>query len=92
MNQWAPGGLMGKLSVGAAAYTGYSHYLTLLNPKLWPVLAASSPKIMGEFLMAYGKTVEHTKLVRDVAAEVAKTVTRPAIINPAFIAGQAAGE
>jgi hypothetical protein len=91
MNQWVPGGLMGKLSLSAAAYSGYTHYLNLMNPKMWPILAASSPKIMGEFLMAYGKAAERTEIVRDVAAQVAKQIAQPGMVNPAFIAGQASG-
>jgi hypothetical protein len=45
-----PRGLFGKQlaagTVGVAAF---------VNPKFWPVLAASSPRVVGEFLSVYGK-------------------------------------
>ena len=49
MNQLVPHGLVGKLSGGSMAALAYVH------PKMWPVLAASSPRIVGEFLLAFGK-------------------------------------
>lgn len=49
MNQIIPRGLIGKIGAGSFGYIAY------LNPKLWPILAASSPRVMGEFLMAFGK-------------------------------------
>ena len=49
MSQGIPRGLIGTLSAGATGYLAY------MNPKFWPLLAASSPRVMGEFLNAYGK-------------------------------------
>jgi hypothetical protein len=48
-SQIIPRGLIGKLSAGSAGMLAY------VNPKFWPVLAASSPRMVGEFLNAYGK-------------------------------------
>jgi hypothetical protein len=31
-----------------------------LSPQLWPVLAASSPRLQGEFLSLYGKALKET--------------------------------
>ncbi len=47
--QWLPAGSMAKVSAGGIAYLGY------LNPQVWPLLAASSPRVVGEFLNAFGK-------------------------------------
>ena len=49
MSQGIPRGLVGKMAAGT---TGY---LAFMNPKMWPLLAASSPRVMGEFLNVYGK-------------------------------------
>jgi ribosomal protein S17E len=50
MNTFAPRGLSGTgpALVGQAAFA-------VFNPKFWPVLAASSPRVQGEFLRVYGK-------------------------------------
>src|SRR4030042_1517691 len=48
---------MGKvLSFGGGVY-----FLKYLNPKMWPILAASSPRVVGEFLNAYGKASNAVK-------------------------------
>ncbi len=61
--QIIPHGLVGKLGAGAGAY-----YFGMFNPKLWPLLAASSPRVVGEFLNAYGKASKGMKgLVSGVA-------------------------
>jgi ribosomal protein S17E len=50
MNTFVPRGLSGSgpALAGQAAYVMY-------NPKFWPVLAASSPRVQGEFLRMFGK-------------------------------------
>lgn len=50
--QWIPRGLFGK---GLA--TAQMGYIMYLNPKFWPILAASSPRVVGEFLSVYGKGI-----------------------------------
>lgn len=48
--QWLPAGILGKgLTLGSA------FALHFLNPQWWPVVAASSPRVVGEFLNAFGK-------------------------------------
>ena len=64
-SQWIPRGGIAKLGVGGSLY-----YLHLFNPKLWPVLAASSPRVMGEFLNAFGKAAKSTPVQK--AAEAAQ--------------------
>lgn len=49
-SQWIPRGAMGKVLGAGSAYG-----LHMLNPKLWPIMAASSPRVVGEFLNAFGK-------------------------------------
>lgn len=52
MNSTIPRGLVAKMGgygVGGAAA------LHLLSPQFLPILAASSPRVMGEFVMAFGK-------------------------------------
>lgn len=46
MSPAIPRGLIGKLGAGSAIYA--------LSPKFWPLLAASSPRIAGEFLKLFG--------------------------------------
>ena len=55
MNQLTPRGLAGS----GPALVG-SGTLVYLSPKLWPVLAASSPRISAEFLRLYGKFLPAT--------------------------------
>lgn len=55
MSQGIPRGLVGKMAAGT---TGY---LAFMNPKMWPLLAASSPRVMGEFLNVYGKATRALK-------------------------------
>lgn len=54
MSPKIPRGLVGKLGGGGIAY------ITYLHPKLWPILAASSPRVVGEFLQAYGRALKYT--------------------------------
>ena len=52
MSDMVPRGLVGKLSAGSVGFLGY------LDPKFYPLLATSSPRIVGEFLNAYGKAAK----------------------------------
>jgi hypothetical protein len=42
-----------------------------LKPELWPVLAASSPRVVGEFLRVYGKALSE---VRGVSPQIGKAL------------------
>ncbi len=57
MSSAIPRGLIGKLTGGGAGYLAY------MNPKMWPLLAASSPRVAGEFLNAFGKARNKIKKV-----------------------------
>lgn len=48
-SQAMPRGLAGKLAGGAGA-----GLMATVSPKFWPLLAASSPRAVGEFLKVYG--------------------------------------
>jgi len=72
MNQALPHGLMGKIGGGGLAYMAY------LNPKMWPLMAAASPRVVGEFLNTYGRAKRFTKPATDVVVETAKRITAPA--------------
>ena len=50
MSQGYPRGFIGKLAAGGTGLIAYG-----INPKMWPLLAASSPRVVGEFLNIYGK-------------------------------------
>lgn len=58
MNQSIPRGLVGKIGAGGA--------LAALNPKMWPLVAASSPRVVGEFLMALGKIKPNASAVSSI--------------------------
>ena len=47
---------------------------TVIHPKMWPVLAASSPRLVGEFLRAYGKVAK--EIGKPEVQVAAKTLTR----------------
>jgi hypothetical protein len=47
---WLPKGLIAKVAAGSEAYV-----MRNLNPVYWPLLATSSPRLVGEFLNAFGK-------------------------------------
>lgn len=51
MNTTIPRGLAGTGPVLA----GQAAYAQFVNPSFWPVLAASSPRVQGEFLRMFGK-------------------------------------
>jgi hypothetical protein len=58
MKNWIPTGIGGNgitLTIEGALAFKY------LNPKYWPLLAASSPRMMGEFLNQLGKGITATK-------------------------------
>jgi len=83
-NQWIPRGGMGKvLAAGGGAY-----FLKYLNPKFWPILLASSPRAVGEFLNAYGRAAKKMAPVTRVGAKVAKIATRPEVLAPVGLAGR----
>jgi hypothetical protein len=61
-----PKGFAGTLAVGEAAAAKF------LNPKLWPLFVASSPRVQGEFLRLFGQALaESGKLPPDVARGLA---------------------
>ncbi len=60
-----PRGLQGAVVMPGEAIAVYLH------PSLWPVLAASSPRVAGEFLRVYGKALSE---VRGVSPEVGKAL------------------
>lgn len=85
MSDLVPRGLVGK-ALGSGA-----GYLTYLNPKLWPLLAASSPRAVGEFLNVYGKAINSQagKAVKSAAPAIRKTAqivageaVRPSVSMP----------
>jgi hypothetical protein len=73
MNQALPHGLIGKLGAGGALF--YS------NPKMWPLVAAASPRVVGEFLNVFGKSKRFAQPATDVIKETAKRITAPSIYN-----------
>lgn len=64
-SQLIPRGLVGKLTAGSAAY------VSAINPKFWPILAASSPRVVGEFLSIYGKALTEIKGVSGAIGRIA---------------------
>ncbi|MGD0401307.1 MAG: phage tail tip lysozyme [Syntrophobacteraceae bacterium] len=60
-----PHGLRGAVGMPAEAIAVY------LKPELWPVLAASSPRVVGEFLRVYGKALSE---VRGVSPQIGKAL------------------
>jgi hypothetical protein len=51
MNPVIPRGLVGRLGAGTAGYLAY------LNPKMAAVVVASSPRVQGEFLRLFGRSL-----------------------------------
>lgn len=49
--------MQGFMPKGMAAFTNapMAAAATYINPKFWPILAASSPRVQGEFLRVFGK-------------------------------------
>jgi hypothetical protein len=68
MSPLLPQGLEGKGLLGIGVLMGH-----FINPHYWPLFAASSPRIMGEFLRMYGKgSAEIKNMKGNVGAGVAK--------------------
>jgi hypothetical protein len=78
-SQFIPRGLIGK------AGTGWEAYIVYLHPKLWPVLAASSPRVVGEFLNAYGKACKALGTIPATVGKAAKVATSPAGVTPVYL-------
>ena len=69
MNSVMPRGLIGQVGgIGTGA-------MVYLHPKMWPILAISSPRVMGEFLNLYGKALR----VATPAARNASKITPRAV-------------
>lgn len=68
MNQAIPRGLLGKWAAGSG--------VIYLNPKFWPLLAASSPRVMGEFLSAMGIAKNKVKGMVGTANELKSYFTK----------------
>ena len=69
MKEWLPRGLIGKLT-GSTIF-----YFSMLQPKFWPVLMTSSPRVVAEFLNVYGKALKATgKLPPQFKPTVAKGI------------------
>jgi hypothetical protein len=81
-NQWIPRGSMGKVLAGGGGVLAY------FNPKFWPILVASSPRVVGEFLNAYGWAARKMAPVTRVGAKVAEISTKPEILAPLGLAGR----
>ena len=79
-----PKGLVGKLAGGGLASMTY-----FVNPQLWPALAAASPRIMGEFLNAYGKALHGVRSAADKIPVNIPNIGAPAATQGAFQAQQA---
>ncbi len=62
MHEGIPRGLFGKLAGSSMAYFAYLH------PKFWPIIAASSPRVVGEFLSVYGKALKYTPIAAKATA------------------------
>lgn len=73
MSPALPRGGLAKILTGSGAY-----YLGAFNPKLWPILAASSPRTVGEFLSAFGKAYRFVQPTLK-RAEMAGVKTAPYI-------------
>lgn len=58
MSEAVPRGLLGRLfGMGGL-------YVAAMNPKYWPVLAASSPRVVGEFLNVYGRGLKEAQVLK----------------------------
>jgi hypothetical protein len=85
MSSAIPRGLVGKVAGGSAGY------LVFVHPKFWPVLAASSPRVMGEFLTAYGAAMRKMGKITGPLEKVGETIAKPEVANAAFQAQQIGG-
>jgi len=68
MNTIAPRGLAGT----GPALAGQAAYAHFVNPSFWPVLAASSPRMQGEFLRLFGKGMSEAKRLVPIAGPAAR--------------------
>lgn len=73
MSSPMPRGLRGSTMAGEAAL------IYAVNPKFWPVLAASSPRVVGEFLRLFGKASSEFSgtgqlITRGLSAEAAELI------------------
>jgi hypothetical protein len=81
MKDLVPKGLVAKLGVGAAGIT--------LNPKMWPLLAAASPRAVGEFLTVVGRAKKWVANPANAAKMVAGKYAGP-LTATSFQAGRLA--
>lgn len=77
-SQVIPRGLIGKWGAGGEAYIVYLH------PKMWPILAASSPRVVGEFLNAYGWAMKKAGRIPEKVGRAAKFATSPTGVTPIY--------
>jgi len=68
MNTAIPRGLAGT----GPALAGQAAYAHFVNPSFWPVLAASSPRVQGEFLRMFGRGMAGAKKLAPMAASAAR--------------------
>lgn len=68
MNTAIPRGLAGT----GPALAGQAAYAHFVNPSFWPVLAASSPRVQGEFLRLFGKGLAEGKRLAPMAGAAAR--------------------
>lgn len=66
-----PKGLAGHTVGIAGTMLMAGHYL---NPKFWPLIAASSPRAQGEFLRMFGKALRETRGLPAVAGKSAAPI------------------
>lgn len=78
MRSVVPRGLAGT----GPALAGQAAYAHFVNPQFWPVLAASSPRVQGEFLRLFGKAVGAAgkvppRMVKEAVRQTAINTLRP---------------
>ena len=74
MNAWIPRGLSGT----GPAIIGEAALAKFVSPAFWPVLVASSPRVQGEFLRAYGKALAETS---GLTVPVVKAIAYKSVID-----------
>jgi hypothetical protein len=88
LNHLVPRGLVGKGIAGGSVSWAAAH----LHPYMLPIIAASSPRVVGEFLLAYGKAQRATAPLRRTAGQAATAATRPLPASAGYALGQARQE
>ena len=84
-NQVLPRGLIAKLGLGS----GTAAIAATLNPWALTLLATASPRIVGEFLSAYGKASKYTvKPMAKVVSAMATQLARPEVNIPLMQLGR----